>query len=125
MWCRVVYMTATYFRVQSADRDPADLLDPEHQVSRAWHRDDIDQDGVSVCESPEDLARYLVTAGEGIPFGAGRWVVVELRGDLVLGRSHDEDHGERLIRPTEIVSVQPLDTLDDLISAAYDEIYGG
>lgn len=116
-------MTTTYYRVQSADRDVAALLDPTEQVSRAWHRDDIDQVGVSVCESPEDLARYLVGAGEGIPFGAGKWVVVELVGDLILGRSHDEDFGERLVRPTAIVSVQPLAVLDDLIAAAYDEMH--
>lgn len=114
----------TYYRVQSADRDVALLLDPAEQVSRAWHRDDIDQDGVSVCESHEALARYLVTAGEGIPFGAGRWVVVELAGEITFGHALDADEGELLIHPTTIVSVQPLDVLDDLIAAAYDDIHG-
>jgi hypothetical protein len=113
----------TYYRVQSADRDVALLLDPAEQVSRAWHRDDLDQDGVSVCESPEALAHYLATAGRGIPFGAGSWVVVELTGEITFGTALDADDGEILIHPTSIVSVQPLDVLDDLIAAAYDTVY--
>lgn len=115
--------TITGYRIQTADRDPNELLDPAEQVSRAWHREDIDQPGVSVCETLSDLAAYLaVGPGQGIPYGAGQWVIVELHGEQLLDRSHDEEHGERLVRPTKIVSVDPMgDEFFDMIAAAFEQ----
>lgn len=112
----------TYYRVQSADRDPADLLDPNNHISYHWNNLDIPQytrRGVSVCETREDLASYL--AGSGIPIGDGDWVVVGVDGDESDDTPYDAEYGEVLIHPTEIVSVEPLD--DDwyeMIGAAYD-----
>lgn len=96
----------TWFRIQEAHRNPADLLDPEQQQSHAWGCDDV-RDGISVCETRDDLARYL--AGTGIPIGAGEWVVVELAGDRLPVQGLDAALGEVLIRPTAIVAVTPAD----------------
>lgn len=112
-------MTTSWYRIQSAGRNVADLLTSE-QTSEAWGGSDDDtRSGVSVCDSLESLAAYLVTAG--IPFGAGEWVVVELTGEL----ADDEplDAGEYLIVPDSIVSVRPMgDEMFDLIDAAYDAL---
>lgn len=114
-------MTTSYFRVQSGDRDVTDLLNPEFQVSSAWHRDDLDRDGVSVCDSRETLAQYLATAGSGIPYGGAGWVLVELTGEPTYEQALDAEYGEILIRPTEILSVAPIDDeLFDMIGAAFD-----
>lgn len=116
-------MTQTYYRVQPGNRPVDTLLDGEAQISSAWHRDDLDRSGISVCESREVLARYLATVGEGIPYGSGGWVLVELEGvesdDIPL----DAEYGEILVRPTRIVNVTSLDDdteMWDMISAAYD-----
>lgn len=111
-------MSETYFRIQSADRDVTDLLDPEH-VSYSWDNEDVYDLGTSTCESLEALAEYV--AGTGIAFGVGEWVIVEVRGtNLGAGR----DKGEYLIQVTEIVSVAPFtDEFCTLINAAYDRLY--
>lgn len=111
----------TYYRVQTADRDPADLLDPEYQVSSHWNNiESYDRVGVSVCESLEDLAYYL--AQSGIPYGNGQWVIVELDGYLSDDDPYDAEDGEILIHPTVIVSVEDMDDeFFDLIGAAYQE----
>ncbi|MFI2667565.1 hypothetical protein [Micromonospora carbonacea] len=115
-------MTATYFRIQTADRNPSELLNPEHQTSGNWHDiESLARIGVSVCDSRESLAAYL--AQSGIPYGSGEWVIVELRGDLSDDDPCDAEYGELLIHPTEIVSVSPMgDEFLDLIGAAYDLI---
>lgn len=113
---------ASYFRVQSADRNPLDLLDTAEQISRAWHRDDLDRVGVSVCDSRETLAAYLAGPGSGIPYGAGEWVIVELLGDLAQDDGLDAEYGELLVHPTRIVSVAPIDDgFFEMIAAAFDE----
>lgn len=117
-------MTQTYFRVQSGDRDVADLLDPTEQGSHVWGREMLDDRstdrvGVSVCDSRESLAAYL--AGTGIPYGTPGWVLVELRGEISADTPHDADRGEYLIHPTEIVACAPIDDdFFELISAAYE-----
>lgn len=112
----------TYYRIQTADRDVNDLLNPANHVSYHWNNIDNEQytrRGVSVCESREDLAAYL--AGCGIPYGDGDWVIVELDGEISDDTPYDAEFGEVLIHPTEIVSVGPLDDeFFDLIGAAYD-----
>lgn len=116
----LVYMRQTYYRIQTADRDVKDLLDPENQTSGHWSNiESMDRPGVSVCAAREDLAAYL--AGAGIPFGAGEWVLVELRGDRSGVADYDAQFGVLLVHPTEIVNVGPLDDeFYALINAAYD-----
>lgn len=109
----------TYYRIQTADRDVAQLLATDN-ISRQWNGDEDTnaQAGVSVCESIEALATYLATDGEAIPYGVGEWVVVELEGDFL---GYGQDAGELLVQPTAIVSVAPMgDDLFDLIGSAYD-----
>lgn len=116
----------TYYRIQTADRDPADLLAPENQVSYNWNEIDSPEytrRGVSVCATLGDLARYL--AGSGIPYGVGSWVIVELAGEISDDTPCDGESGEILIHPTEIVSVRPLaDEMYEMIGAAYDAMTG-
>jgi hypothetical protein len=119
----------TWFRVQTADRDPDDLIDPRHgQVSYHWSNSDseeCDRPGVSVCPSVNDLAAYLAQCG--IPYGSGDWVIIELDGDLVEEVTpYDAEYGECLVWPTEIVEVWAMDDeFLDLIGAYYDEFNWG
>jgi hypothetical protein len=114
-------MSQSFYRIQTADRDVADLLTTEGQVSHYWGQFDEVVEGVSVCESLEDLAQYLAGAGSGIPFGDGEWVIVELEGDRLATVATDAAYGEALIRPTAIVSVAPMgDEFFDMIGAAID-----
>lgn len=109
----------TYFRIQSADRDVAELLDPEH-VSYSWDDEAVSDLGVSTCESIEALAAYV--ARTGIPCGLGEWVIVEVAGDN-LGLGRDGRYGEFLIAVDEIVSVRPLDDdFFELVGVAYDNL---
>lgn len=121
--CSLDYMrAASYFRIQTADRNVGDLLDPAQQISRHWSEDEVrDQPGVSVCASLEDLARYLATSG--IPFGSGEWVIVELLGERTEARGCDAADGELLVLPYEIVSVVPMgDEFYEMVGAAFDEM---
>jgi hypothetical protein len=113
----------TYYRVQPGNRPVETLLDSEAQISSAWHRDDLNRSGISVCESREVLAGYLATVGEGIPYGSGGWVLVGLEGAESDDTPLDAEYGEILLRPTRIVSVTSLDDdieMWDMIGAAYD-----
>lgn len=99
----------TYFRVQSADRDVNDLLDPGYQFSHAWNGAQV-REGVSVCESRDDLALYLASGvGNGIPVQEGTWVIVELEGETIPGAKPVDPEFEDLVRPTAIVGVRPVD----------------
>lgn len=121
----------TYFRVQPGDRNPADLLDHTNQISRAWHDFEGDttertRTGVSVCDSRETLAAYLATVGQGIPYGEGGWILIELTGTLSADQPLDAEHGEYLIHPTAIVNAAPIDDeFYETIGAAYDAANGG
>lgn len=115
----------SFYRIQTSDRDPVDLLAPEGQVSRTWSDEDRIQVGVSVCCSREQLARYLVTGGDGIPYGTGDWNIVTLEGEVLFTRALDAEYGELLIRPTRIVDVTPMDTDEGfwaLIDAAHNNL---
>lgn len=113
----------TYYRVQEPTRPAEDLLDPEWQQSHAWHREGLTRQGISVCESREELATYLASAGEGIPFGQPDWVLVELTGEPSDDTPLDREHGERLIHPTAVLSVAEIDdAFFEMIGAAYDEM---
>lgn len=124
LWsCNVLYMSTSYYRIQTADRDANLLLDAEAQTSQAWNgNDDLTRDGVSVCDSLEELAEYLATDGQGIPYGAGEWVIVEIEGEY-LGAGIDRL--ESLVRPTRIVAVTAMDDeMFDMIGAAFDAAAG-
>ena len=105
-------MTQTsYFRIQRAEIDTADLLDPGMQFSHALNgAAHLTREGVSTCASIEDLALYLVShIGAGIGSAVrsgGVWVIVELVGDELTGAVDPEF--EQLVRPTGIVSVTPV-----------------
>lgn len=106
---------STYYRIQDADRDVADLLDPEQQYSISYV-DDTERHGISVCDSLEDLADYL--AHSGVPFDTTS-VVVAVSGPLSEDEDEDADQGALLVIPERIVSVEPMtDRLADLIDAA-------
>lgn len=115
----------SFYRIQTADRDPADLVDTDHtQASHSWYGpESYDRPGVSVCGSLEELATYL--AHSAIPYGTGQWVIVELRGDVIADADPmDAQYGEILVYPTEIVSVRPMgEDMYELIDAAYDAAY--
>lgn len=112
--------SSRYYRIQTTNRNTNDLLDASEQVSRDWTDEESAQDGVSVCESLEDLAAYLAGPGAGIPYGDGDWSIVEIEG-AYLGRGQDD--GEHLIRPTAIVSISEMDdAFYDTIGAAYDAL---
>jgi hypothetical protein len=115
--------SSRYFRIQTADRDVSGLLDPAQQTSEAWNgQESLIRHGVSVCDSLEDLADYLIADGSGIPYGSGEWVVVELTGTLSTDTALDA--GETLIIPTAIISVEPMAAqLFPMIDAAYDALY--
>lgn len=109
--------TASYFRVQTADRDVNELLDPGYQYSSTYNRSTTLR-GVSTCPSIDDLAEYLASGQATAiqPRTGGTWVIVELTGELSLDGAIDA--GEVLIIPTAIVSVRPVDDdFMDLIAA--------
>jgi hypothetical protein len=116
-------MTTTFYRVQPADRD---IMDGP-QTSRAWHRDETeaqptDRAGVSACRSLGDLAEYLATRGEGIPYGLPGWVLVAFVGEVAEQQPLDFEAGEVLVHPTDIVTCEPIpDSFFEMIGAAWDE----
>lgn len=116
-----MFNMTSYYRIQSADRDVTELLDPEH-VSYSWDSEEVFDLGTSTCATLEDLAAYIVQTG--ISFGLGEWVVVEVRGENV-HRGRDGHMGEWLVEVTEIVSVRPFDdAFYALIDAACDALEG-
>lgn len=102
-----------YYRVQSADRDLAELLDPGYQFSHAWSNAPWHtREGVSVCDSVDDLALYLAShlgAAIGAAVRCGDWVIVEVEADLIAGAAPLDPEFESLVRPTAILSVRPVD----------------
>lgn len=112
----------SFYRIQSAARDTADLLVAEHQTSMHYSTGEA-QVGVSVCDSREELAEYI--AQSGVEWD-GSWVLVEVDGYTAEDRDLDADAPgrPRLIHPTEVVSAEPLtDGFEDEIFAAYDALY--
>lgn len=126
--CRVLYMNGnSFFRIQPADSDPRELLNPRNQFSHAWHEydDRTTRNGVSVCGSRESLACYLATVGAGIPYGDGEWLLIELTGYFSDDQPLDAEFGEYLIHPTEIISAAPIDDeFWEMIGAAHDAYMG-
>lgn len=111
----------SYFRIQSTDRP--DILDPQNQTSSSWNdlgNDDRIRQGVSVMDSREDLAEYI--AQTGIQWDE-TWELIECDGP----QSHDEDEdhhlGARLIHPTHIIAVEPIeDAFMEEIFDAFEQL---
>lgn len=130
----------TYFRIQSAKRNPEKLVG-RHHVSRLWVGEawlrcndcdgmGTDRDGytcgvcrgegrvedvrrgVSVCRSIEDLTSYFADRGANLDGDH----VVELEGD----ESEDEDYDAGsagdpiLVHPTRIVAIHPISVLGEV-----------
>lgn len=94
---------ATAYRIQAADRDLTDLLDPEQQYSFPMDGDDEKiRRGVSGCETLSDLAAYIASHA----IEAHCPVLVRITGPLSDDTPCDEDDGEVLLLPTgaEIIS---------------------
>lgn len=105
----------TYYRIQTADRDTALLLDESTWQSRNWNDEWAEpRYGVSVCDSIDGLVEYFRRAGGYVD---DSMVVVELVG--CRSDDEDEDHaaGAILVCPTRIVSVTPV--TDDIIDRIY------
>lgn len=101
----------SFYRLQDADRDTAELLDPTHQWSEQWGGNGDPKQGVSVCGTEWALTDYFaarVDCGYDADFLA-TLVVVELDGDLSDEADDDAVEGALLVFPTRIVSVRPLD----------------
>ena len=112
-------MTTSYYRIQSAGRDPQALLDPAQQTSVSYC-DDTERHGVSVCDSIDELAAYL--AQSGLPFDTD-YVMVEVEGSWSEDTDEDAHLGARLVIPTAILSVEPITArLVAAIDVAYDTL---
>lgn len=103
-------MTQTYYRVQTANRDVTELLDPDYQFSHTYNRNAaLTQEGVSVCASLDDLAEYLESGLAGaLDVRSGGWVIVELAADEIGDARPVDAEYELLVRPTAIVAVTPV-----------------
>lgn len=113
-------MSETYFRIQSADRDVTDLLDPGYQFSRTWNAGGRTVEGISTCASLDDLAMYLAQGESGAIRAAldarpDQWVIVEVEADPIDGAAPVDPVFEILVRPTRIVAVTPCG--DDFMAA--------
>ncbi|MDY5784678.1 hypothetical protein [Corynebacterium sp.] len=112
---------ATYFRIQPTNRP--NILDPENQTSTSWNDlgdDDRVRNGVSVCDSREELAEYL--AQVGIPF-EDDWELLEVEGTISNDEDEDAHLGCTLIHPTAIISRERAgDAFVEEIMDAYERI---
>lgn len=117
-----------YFRVQLADRDVSELLDPDYQISHAANRNPrLTRRGVSACESLKELAEYLISGNAGAFSGVretpGYWRIIEFEGT----ESGDAavDPGEVLTIPARIVSAQEVDSdFLELMNRMEIEVFG-
>lgn len=100
----------TWYRLQDADRDPRELLDPAHQWSCDWGGSGDPRRGVSVCGTEDMLARYFAAhADAGFdPEFLATLVLVEVEGDLSDEDDQDADQGAYVVIPTRVVSVGPV-----------------
>lgn len=100
----------SYYRIQDADRDPAELLDPAHQWSENWGGGSDPKQGISVCANEDVLAEYFAArrdCGYDADF-LSTLVLVELDGDETGEDDEDASEGALLVFPTRIISVRPL-----------------
>ena|SRR5690242_1271321 len=103
-------MTNRWYRLQDADRDAAELLDPASQWSENWSNGGDPKRGVSVCFTTDRLADYFA-ARRDCGFDAdflSTLVLVELEGDESDEQDDDHAEGACLVFPTRIVAVRPV-----------------
>lgn len=109
-------MTTTY-RIQSASRDVAELLDPEQQYSFPMGGDDeMVRHGVSGCLTLTDLAAYVACYAIQAP----NPVLVRIEGPLSEDTPCDEEDGEVLLLPTGAEAVEDDSAFFDLVSDLVD-----
>lgn len=111
-------MTTSYYRLQDADRDPAELLDADHQWSSDWSGINDPRQGVSTCATVHSLIGYFAARAESCDYDAdflSTLVMVEVEGDLADEEDQDAAEGAVLVIPTRIVSAGPLAA--DMIAA--------
>ncbi len=108
----------SFYRLQDADTDTADLLDPAKQWSSNWGGGGDPRRGVSVCGTERALELYFAARSADVGYDAeflSTLVIVEVDGELSDEDDEDAAEGALLVLPTRIVSVRPLD--DDMIAA--------
>ena len=139
-------------RIDRADRDHTELLDPANWISSNWGGDTMrDCQGCEDCQAEDYLRgethwqcygeRELEDTRYGISVMADEddlieylatvvpqmhnCVLVELEGDYSDEDGHDAHLGEKLILPTKIVAVRPVtDEFVAAVFAKHDEIHG-
>ena len=91
----------------------------ENQISVSWGTYEDVRNGLSACDSREELAAYL--AQTGIEFRED-WQLVEFEGDINWEEDDlDADKGVSLVFPTKIISTEVIgDGFMDEIFAAFD-----
>lgn len=117
-----------FYRIQRAEYDVAELLDPAFHSSHAYNGSKAaTRRGVSACSSLRELAEYLGSGQAGAldpraSRGSG-WVVVAFAG--VLSGDSPVDIGEVLVIPARIVSVDAVDAdFITMIGDAELEMFG-
>jgi hypothetical protein len=121
----------TFFRIQLADRNPSDLLDPDNHYSAAYNGNaQLTRHGVSACESLEDLAEYLISGNAGafasVAEAPYRWSIIEMEGHESDDPRGAVDPGEVLVIPTRIVRVTEagqdfVDLMDEMTIRVFGE----
>jgi hypothetical protein len=96
----------TYYRLQAGDYDPERLLDPDEQYTEPWGDDESVREGVSVFPEVDGLYRYMIRRDAHMDEDM---VLVALEGLPSEDRDFDADEGARLVKPTRIVAVEPID----------------
>lgn len=93
-------------RIQSADRDPVDLLDPADWRSETWIAGETDGTmlGVSACTDEAAVARYFADLDK-IDEGCVLVVMEAIDADVP---DADTDQGALLVWPQRIISTTPL-----------------
>ena len=113
----------SFYRIQDADRDAADLLDVDNHWSHNWSGTGDPRHGVSVCGAESLLIGYFARrAADGIGYDAdflADMVIVELDGSLSDEQDDDAVEGAELIIPTRVISVRPL-TADEIAEILAD-----
>lgn len=107
----------TAYRIQSASRPVADLLDPEQQYSFPMDEDDaMVRHGVSGCATLADLAAYIACYAIEAPAP----VLVRIVGPTSEDTPCDEEDGEVLLLPTSAEVVENDAAFFDLVSDLVD-----
>lgn len=110
----------TAYRIQAANRDLADLLDPEQQYSFPMSQaEEIIRRGVSGCETLSDLAAYVASHAIEAPFP----VLVRVTGPLSGDTPCDEADGEVLVLPARAEVIGDDGAFFDLVGELADLHY--